>query len=74
MVYAPKELRNQTLVQKRIEDPKKWTWAKLGQQFEMHRTVAKEIFERDVEKFASEREIEKYNKKIKKSKFKIKKL
>jgi hypothetical protein len=66
MVYAPKELRNQSLVAKRIKDPKTWTWAKLGEHFEMHRSVAKEIFERDMEKFAHEHEIEAYVNKMKK--------
>lgn len=60
MVFAPKELRNQSLVQKRIQDPKKWTWGKLGEFFEVHRSVAKEIFERDMEKFANEKQIDKY--------------
>ena len=74
MVYASKELRNQNLVQKRIKDPNLWTWAKLGQHFEIHRTVAKQIFERDVEKFAHEPEIVAYNKKLTKLNFKTKKL
>ncbi len=66
MVYVPKEDRNSLLVQKRIKDPKKWTWGKLGQEFEIHRSVAKEIFERDMEKFANEEQIEKYLKLTKK--------
>ena len=65
MVYAPKELRNQSLVVKRIKDPKKWSWAKLGTFYEFHRSVAKQIFERDIEKFANEYEIEAYEKKLK---------
>jgi hypothetical protein len=60
MVYAPNEVRNQSLVQKRIRDPKKWTWGKLGEYYNIHRSVAKQIFERDMEKFAHESEIEKY--------------
>lgn len=64
MVYAPKEIRNESLVQKRIKDPKLWTWAKLGEHFEVHRSVAKEIFERDMEKFANEEQIAFYGKKM----------
>jgi hypothetical protein len=60
MVYAPNDERNAALVQKRIHDPKKWSWAKLGEHYNIHRSVAKEIFERDIEKFANEYEIEKY--------------
>ncbi len=73
MVYAPKEHRNQSLVQRRIKDPAKWTWGKLGEYFSVHRSVAKEIFERDMEKFGSESEIERYEAKLKLSKFKHKK-
>lgn len=65
MVYAPKELRNQSLVQKRIKNPKKWTWGKLGEYYSVHRSVVKEIFERDIEKFANEYEIENYQSKFK---------
>ena len=65
MMYAPKELRNESLVQKRIRDPKKWTWGKLGQHFEVHRSVAKQVFERDMEKYANEYQIEAYESKIK---------
>ena len=65
MVYAPNELRNQALVQKRILDPKKWTWGKLGEHFNIHRSVAKEIFVRDMEKYANEDQIDKYEKLIK---------
>ena len=63
MVYAPKDDRNERLVRNRIKDPKKWTWAKLGIYFGIHRSVAKQIFERDMEKFANESEIEVYEKK-----------
>jgi hypothetical protein len=65
MPYAPKELRNQSLVQKRIKDPKKWTWGKLGEYFGVHRSVAKQIFERDFEKYATESQINLYVEKIK---------
>jgi hypothetical protein len=74
MVYAPKDLRNKSLIEKRIKDPSIWTWSKLGQHFDIHRSVAKQIFERDVEKYAHEVEIERYNKRIKQIKFKTKKL
>ena len=57
MVYAPKESRNQSIVEKRIKDPKKWSWGKLGQYFAIHRSVVKEIFDRDVEKYANEDQI-----------------
>jgi hypothetical protein len=74
MVYAPKDLRNQSLIAKRIKNPKSWTWSKLGKHFEIHRSVAKQIFERDVEKYAHETEIARYNKKLKGIKFKTKNL
>lgn len=64
MVYAPKEQRNESLIQKRIKDPKLWTWGRLGEHFEIHRSVAKEIFERDMEKFANEEQIASYEKKM----------
>ncbi|MES2436899.1 MAG: hypothetical protein V4519_02715 [Patescibacteria group bacterium] len=65
MVYLPKEHRNEQIVQHRIKDPKKWTWGQLGEKFEVHRSVAKEIFERDIEKYANEDQIERYEKIIK---------
>lgn len=68
MVYVPKEQRNKSIVEKRIKDPKKWSWGKLGEYFSIHRSVAKEIFERDVEKYANEYQIEAYEKKTKKRK------
>lgn len=71
MPYAPKEDRNELIVQKRVKDPKTWTWAKLGEHFELHRSVAKQIFERDAEKFANEDQLEIYSKLIKKYKRKI---
>ncbi len=78
MVYAPDIDRNRSLIQKRISDPKKWTWASLGKQFNVHRSVAKQIFERDVEKYAKEEQIEKYERLIdtlnKDKKTKIKKV
>ena len=60
MVYAAKDDRNEKLVQLRVKDPKKWTWGELGKQFAIHRSVAKEIFERDLEKFANEDQIDRY--------------
>jgi len=72
MVYAPNEARNEDLVKKRVRDPKKWTWGKLGEHFAIHRSVAKEIFERDIEKFANEEEIEKYEKIMVANKYKKK--
>ena len=74
MVYASKDLRNKSLIEKRIKNPDVWTWSKLGEHFDIHRSVAKQIFERDVEKFAHEHEIEQYNKKLKAQKFKTKKI
>jgi hypothetical protein len=67
MVYASKELRNEQIVHKRLNDPQTWTWGKLGDHFGIHRSVAKEIFERDMEKFGHEVEIERYEKLIKES-------
>ncbi|MDQ3014779.1 MAG: hypothetical protein M3Q73_02875 [bacterium] len=78
MVYAPNSDRNRSLINKRISDPKKWTWAKLGQEFNLHRSVSKQIFERDVEKYAKEDQIERYQRLIdtlnKGKKTKIKKI
>jgi hypothetical protein len=78
MVYAPDVGRNRSLIQKRISDPKKWTWAALGETFNIHRSVAKQIFERDVEKYAQEDQIVKYEKLVdsinKNKKTKIKKV
>jgi ribosomal protein S25 len=62
MVYAPKEDRNASIVENRVKNPRVWTWGKLGQKFGVHRSVAKEIFERDLEKFANENQISKYEK------------
>ena len=62
MVYPTKENRNELLVRKRLSNPKNWSWGKLGQHFAIHRSVAKEIFMRDLEKFANEEEIERYQK------------
>ncbi len=62
MVYPTKENRNELLVRKRLSNPKTWSWGKLGQHFAIHRSVAKEIFIRDLEKFANEEEIERYQK------------
>lgn len=70
MVYAPNDLRNASLVHKRIKDPNKWSWAKLGTEFKIHRTVAKQIFERDVEKYSHEEEIEHYRMLIKNTRIK----
>ena len=64
-MYAPNEERNQQLVQKRVHDPKKWTWGKLGEHFSIHRSVAKQVFERDLEKYANEDQIDSYKKLIK---------
>jgi hypothetical protein len=72
MVYAPKEARNESIVQKRVKDPKTWTWGKLGEHFDVHRSVAKQIFERDLEKFANEEQIDLYEQKIKMMRAKIK--
>ena len=43
--------RNRQLVQLRCKNPEKWSWRKLGQHFDIHFTTAKQIFERDVEKY-----------------------
>jgi hypothetical protein len=68
MVYASNDSRNESLVLKRVKDPKLWTWGELGKHFGIHRSVAKQIFLRDVEKYANEHQIENYEKKIKKNK------
>jgi hypothetical protein len=59
-------------VEKRIKNPKHWTWSNLGNHFGIHRSVAKEIFERDMEKYASEKEIELYIKTMNKLPWKSK--
>lgn len=44
--------RNKELVIKRLHDPKKWSYGKLGEFYKIHRTTAEEIFLRDKEKYS----------------------
>lgn len=44
--------RNKGLVQKRIQDPKKWTFESLGKYYGISREFAYYIFQRDRDKYA----------------------
>lgn len=44
--------RNRELVRKRLKDPQKWSWRRLGAFYGIHFTTAKQIFLRDVSKYA----------------------
>ena len=57
-----KETRNKELVQKRVTDPKTWSFGALGQFFNIHKTTAEELFKRDLKKYATATQISKYHK------------
>lgn len=46
--------RNKELVLKRLSDPKKWSFGKLGDHYCIGKTVAEEIFKRDEAKYQKE--------------------
>lgn len=43
--------RNKELVAKRLKDPKLWSFAKLGELYNLHKTTVEEIFKRDVKRY-----------------------
>lgn len=47
-----KTKRNKELVLKRVNDPKKWSFGKLGLFYKLHKTTAEQIFKRDLEKYS----------------------
>jgi hypothetical protein len=55
--------RNKELVEKRIRDPKKWSYGNLGKFYNMDKKTAYEIFDRDYKKYATSKEIALYIKK-----------
>lgn len=52
--------RNKDLVLKRLEDPIKWSYRKLGKHFHLDPKTVHEIFKRDVEKYGSKGMIKSY--------------
>jgi len=44
--------RNRELVELRVKNPRKWSWRKLGEKFNIHYTTARQIFIRDRLKYA----------------------
>lgn len=40
----PKTERNEEIISKRNQDPKKWTWTRLGNLYNMHRTRPQKIY------------------------------
>lgn len=58
------EKRNREIVRLRLEDPKKWSYTKLGDKYDgLHKTTVEEIFQRDLVKYATLREIKEYQEK-----------
>lgn len=49
----PKEERNRELIELRLEDPKEWTFAKLGERYEISEEAAVKIFHRDKHLYTS---------------------
>jgi hypothetical protein len=43
--------RNRELVKKRLSNSKKWTWGELGKFYGIDRHTARDIFDRDVDKY-----------------------
>lgn len=60
----PKITRNKDLVRMRLNDPWKWGYGTLGEHFNIDKTVAHDIFERDVAKYAKAAEIKKYRSEV----------
>lgn len=49
-----KELRNEELIRKRIEDPEKWTWGKLAELFEISRYTARDLYYRHIKEYSKQ--------------------
>lgn len=52
--------RNKDLVLKRVEDPKKWAFRALGKHFRIDTRAAWEIFQRDLQVYASREQVKRY--------------
>ena len=59
--------RNRELVQKRVSDPLRWSYRKLGEFYNISKITAEEYFKRDLEKYATPHEVGEYFEKISKS-------
>lgn len=57
----PNSERNKDLVNKRLDNPKKWSYGVLGRYFNIDKTTAEDIFKRDIEKYSTKIKIAKYN-------------
>jgi hypothetical protein len=49
---STKTERNKDLVKKRLANPKKWTWGELAKLYSIDRYTARDIFDRDVDKYS----------------------
>lgn len=58
----PNEERNKELVRKRLGNPERWSFGELGKHYRMDKKTVHEIFERDINKYATAREIVRYRK------------
>lgn len=43
--------RNRELVQRRLKDPRKWSYRRLGDYYGLHFTTVRQIFQRDVKRY-----------------------
>jgi hypothetical protein len=46
-----KKNRNKDIVDKRLADPKKWSWNELAKVYNLHRQTVKDLFEYHVDKY-----------------------
>lgn len=49
MATQKKDQRNKEIVEKRIADPKKWTWKTLGKHYGIHRSTVQKLFKREID-------------------------
>lgn len=49
--------RNEDLVKRRLKNPTKWSWRRLGDYYGIHFTTAKQIFLRDVKRYSGAGEL-----------------
>ncbi len=61
----PNITRNREIVERRIKDQITWSFGKLGEHYNLHKTTVEEIFNRDLEKYANANEIKAYIKLLK---------
>lgn len=57
--------RNRSLVQDRINDPRKWSYTQLGNKYSIDKSTAEDIFKRDIKKYATDKQISVYEEKLK---------